>query len=224
MTGDFRMGVIDTDQCRYPAVTPSGIDVKETIVATQLMKSSPSGRASRSRSKVLETASTLFYAEGVRAVGMERIVDTSSVAKTTIYRHFPTKDALVEAFLEKEDAEFWEQWDLASSHGEPEDRIAALCAWIGERVTRPRYRGCPQINVAAEFADDRHPARRIARRHKAEMHRRLIRLASDAGAKAPADTGSQLALLFDGAFVSGGQLAGTDVAGLLTDAAGRLLR
>lgn len=205
-------------------VTPTGIVVNDGIMDRTTTKLSSGSREPRSRSKVLEAATALFYAEGVRAVGMERIVETSRVAKTTIYRHFPTKDALVEAFLENEDAEFWEQWELTIGGQRPDEQIAALCAWVGERILRPRYRGCPQINVAAEFANDRHPARVIGRRHKAEMHRRLVELAAAAGAATPADTGSQIALLFDGAFVSGGQLVGTDASRLLKDAARRLIQ
>ena len=155
---------------------------------------------------------------------MEQIVSTSGIAKTTIYRYFPTKDALVEAFLEKEDREFWNQWEaVAGAHARPADRIDALCRWVGERVVRPRYRGCPQVNVAAEFSDDAHPARIVARRHKMEMHRRLVSLCSAAGNEHPERTGQQIALLFDGAFVSGGQLADVDAGALLADAVRRLL-
>ncbi|HYE42183.1 MAG TPA: TetR/AcrR family transcriptional regulator [Caulobacteraceae bacterium] len=182
-------------------------------------------RSARSRERALATASRLFYALGVRAVGMEQIVETSGVAKTTIYRHFPTKDALVEAFLEREDAEFWSQWEAAiSAASDPHGRIVGLCAWIGERVQRPRYRGCPQVNVAAEFANETHPARAIARRHKTEMHRRLAILCVEAGCPEPDLTAMQIALLFDGAFVSGPRLAGFEAGALLAHAAGCLLR
>jgi AcrR family transcriptional regulator len=60
---------------------------------------------------VLSTASRLFYAHGVRAVGVEWIVAESGVAKTCLYRHFQTKDDLVAAFLEREDQDFWRQWN-----------------------------------------------------------------------------------------------------------------
>lgn len=180
-------------------------------------------RAARSRERVLSVAAQLFYAHGVRAIGMDQIVAQSGVAKTTIYRHFPTKDRLVEAFLEKEDGEFWGQWDDAlDAETDPARCLDALCRWVGERVVRPRYRGCPQVNVGAEFSDDGHPAKVIARRHKAEMRQRLVAMCSAAGSSSPEDAGAQIALLFDGAFVSGSQLADLDLGALLTQAARRL--
>ena len=178
-----------------------------------------------SRETILQAASALFYREGVRAVGMDLIVERSGIAKTTIYRHFPTKDALVAAFLEREDCEFWQQWDdVVSSHAEaPREALFALCDWIGARVSRDNYRGCPQINVAAEFADLEHPARRVAHRHKTEMVERLTALcrrhdASTAGLRA-----QQIGLLFDGAFMSHGRLSSIGAQYLLKDAIKRLI-
>src|SRR5580692_2263416 len=118
--------------------------------------------------KLLSTASRLFYANGVRAVGIEWIVAESGVAKTSLYRYFQTKDELVAAFLEREDREFWQQWDgIIGAAANPKAELMSLLGWIGKRVSRDGYRGCPQINVAAEFADPEHPARKIRSQHKA---------------------------------------------------------
>ncbi|MEO8561300.1 MAG: TetR/AcrR family transcriptional regulator [bacterium] len=187
-------------------------------------KRPPSPRSAREN--VLLTASALFYREGVRAVGMERIVERSGTAKTTIYRHFPTKDALVEAFLEREDREFWQQWDeVTGSHiGAPRDALMALCEWIGARIARDSYRGCPQINVAAEFADAEHPARKVAHRHKSAMHRRLVTLCREIEPVTAHMCALQIALLFDGAFTSRGRLRDLDAPSVLKDAVGKLLR
>src|SRR5690606_31547333 len=117
-----------------------------------VMPTRPSGRSQRARNHALDVASALFYANGVRAVGMEQIAESSGVAKTTIYRHFPSKDELIVAFLEKEDAEFWEQWEVAIARASGDAaRLDALCDWIAGRVTRDGYRGCPQVNVSAEL-------------------------------------------------------------------------
>ena len=104
------------------------------------------------RERILETASGLFYREGVRAVGVDLVVAEAGVAKTSLYRHFRTKDDLIAAFLEREDKDFWRTWDeVTRQHpGDPSGELAAHMDWIGERVGRPRYRGCPQLNVAAE--------------------------------------------------------------------------
>ena len=184
---------------------------------------SPPPPGPRAREQALSVASALFYAHGVRAVGMEQIVEASGIAKTTIYRHFSSKDVLIEAFLEREDAEFWQQWDDVVAHDASGTApLARLCTWVGERVTRDGYRGCPQLNVAAEFADPGHPARILARRHKIEMHRRLDILCREAAVPRASERAMQIALLFDGAFQSDGRLAGFDASDLLRDAVLRL--
>jgi AcrR family transcriptional regulator len=181
-------------------------------------------RSQRARAHALNVASDLFYRGGVRAVGMEEIVATSGVAKTTIYRHFPTKDALIAAFLEKEDDEFWAQWDSVVGICDlPIEKLDALCRWIGERASRAGYRGCPQLNVAAEFADADHPARQVARRHKAEMHRRLQVLCGSVEPRNSEPAAMQIALLFDGAFMNDGRLCGFDAPNLLSHAVHSIL-
>jgi len=175
--------------------------------------------------KVLSTASRLFYANGVRAVGIEWIVAESGVAKTSLYRHFATKDELVAAFLEREDREFWQQWDgvVAAAPANPKAELMSLLDWIGKRVSRDGYRGCPQINVGAEFADPEHPARKIRKRHKIAMLDRLRDIAGRIGVTRPDDTALQLALLIDGAFTSDGRLSKTNAVCILQGGANALL-
>lgn len=174
---------------------------------------------------MLEAASRLFYAHGVRAVGVEWVVTESGVAKTSLYRHFRAKDDLVAAFLEREDHEFWVQWGdvVRTGGGDPMRELLALLDWIGQRVSRKGYRGCPQINVAAEFADPGHPARKIRARHKAEMFGRLQAIVSRTDTPHPADVAYQLALLIDGAFTSDGRLSSVGASRILQTAARALL-
>jgi AcrR family transcriptional regulator len=161
------------------------------------------------REHILATASNLFYEQGVRAVGVDLVVQAASVAKTSLYRYFPTKDDLIVAFLEREDADFWSVWDaVASRHADdPLGEIEAHMRWIGERLSRSNYRGCPQINVAAEFAEHDHPARGVARTHMQALRTRLAAAARRLGATNPDQLGAQLALLVNGAFVSSELLA-----------------
>lgn len=161
------------------------------------------------RKRILDTASTLFYERGVRAVGVDLVVDASGVAKTSLYRHFRTKDDLIVAFLEREDVEFWDLWDeVAARHaGDPLAELEAHMRWIGKRLARANYRGCPQINVAAEFAEADHPAREVARQHMQALRKRLTVLARALGAVRPNDLAAQLCLLVNGAFVSASLLA-----------------
>jgi len=165
---------------------------------------SPPQNAVDVRERILETASALFYRRGVRAVGADLVVEEAGVAKTSLYRHFRTKDDLIAAFLHREDEDFWKGWDNTAQrhHSDPEAELEAQLKWIGERVSRPNYRGCPQLNVAAEFPDLDHPARAVATAHKRELRRRLRDLAERLRAKRPDELAAQLSLLINGAFVS----------------------
>lgn len=219
---------------RYQSVaiwrlTPIGSVVKKGGRRKPIVTAAHAGKSAtrswRARERALAVASELFYRSGVRAIGMEQIVETSKIAKTTIYRHFPTKDTLIEAFLEREDREFWTQWDvIVSTRKTPGAKLDALCDWIGERVCRGGYRGCPQLNVAAEFADAAHPARLVARKHKAEMYRRLQEICRQLDTRNANGAAMQIALLFDGAFMSDGRLKDFDAPNLLRQAVRRISR
>ena len=156
------------------------------------------------KNRILETASALFYRRGVRAVGVDLVVAEAGVAKTSLYRHFGTKDDLIAAFLAREDEDFWGTWDRAAEKhkDDPGAELDAQLEWIGERVGRPNYRGCPQINVAAEFPEADHPARKIAAEHKREMRRRLKGIADRLAVARPDELAGQLCVLVNGAFVS----------------------
>jgi AcrR family transcriptional regulator len=177
------------------------------------------------RDRILETASELFYRRGVRAVGVDLVVEQSGVAKTSLYRHFGSKDDLIAAFLEREDKDFWNTWDQVTAQ-HPDDAAAELgrhFEWIGQRVGRDNYRGCPQINTAAEFPEADHPARKVAQAHMRELRRRLKAIAERLGVAAPDRLAGQLTVLINGAFVSSQIFAPGEAAGLLRHAAHGLI-
>jgi AcrR family transcriptional regulator len=184
---------------------------------------SPDPNATRER--VLETASALFYARGVRAVGVDLIVEQAGVAKTSLYRHFRTKDDLVAAFLEREDADFWETWDrvVERNNGDAVAELDALLVWIGEKLGRPNYRGCPQLNVAAEFSDPAHPARSVAAAHKRELRLRLQGITKRLNVGRPDELAGQLLLVINGAFVSSQVLSPDEATPLLRSTAQALI-
>ncbi|MDB5494780.1 MAG: TetR family transcriptional regulator [Phenylobacterium sp.] len=161
------------------------------------------------RERILETASELFYRRGVRAVGVDVVVEAAGVAKTSLYRHFRTKDDLIAAFLQREDKDFWACWERVAERYEHDAKaeLEAHLTWIAERVGRPNYRGCPQLNVAAEFPDEDHPARVVARSHKEELRRRLQGIAERLQVGRPSDLALQLSVVINGAFVSSQVLA-----------------
>lgn len=177
------------------------------------------------RDRILDTASRLFYERGVRAVGVDLVVLEAAVAKASLYRYFPTKDDLIVAFLEREDLEFWAQWDgVAMQYPEdPAGELDAHMRWIGERLARSNYRGCPQINVAAEFAEQDHPARQVSLRHMQALRGRLLDVAKRLNVPRPKQLAAQLAVLVNGAFVSSGLLGADEATGVLRAALKALL-
>jgi AcrR family transcriptional regulator len=183
------------------------------------------GDSAEVRDRILRTASTLFYQRGVRAVGVDLVVEQAGVAKTSLYRHFHTKDDLIAAFLEREDHDFWNTWNHVTERHktDPLAELEAHLVWIAERVGRPNYRGCPQLNVAAEFPDSDHPARRVAKAHKQELRRRLKGIAERLRAQRPDQLAAQLSLLINGAFVSSQVLSPGEAAPLLLATARSLI-
>jgi AcrR family transcriptional regulator len=153
------------------------------------------------------------------------VVAKAGVAKTSLYRHFRTKDDLIAAFLQREDEDFWDCWSrVAALHeSDPVAELEAHLDWIGERVGRPNYRGCPQLNVAAEFPDSDHPARKVALAHKQELRRRLYGIAERLQVKRPDELAGQLSLLINGAFVSSQVLSPGEAGPLLRATAGALI-
>ena len=182
------------------------------------------GNSDEVRDRILRTASKLFYQRGVRAVGVDLVVEEAGVAKTSLYRHFRTKDDLIAAFLQSEDEDFWRCWNRVTElhKTDPAAELEAHLDWIGERVGRPNYRGCPQLNVAAEFPDADHPARKVASAHKHELRLRLKGIAERLRVKRPDELAGQLSLLINGAFVSS-QVLSPGEAGPLLRATARAL-
>lgn len=173
------------------------------------------------RDRILDTATELFYQEGVRAVGVDLVVDRSGVAKTSLYRHFSTKDDLVVAFLERENGDYWGHWDHIASRPQTsaEAELIEQLQRIADYIALPKYRGCPFLNVATEFPAPDHPARAVAAGHKAELRRRLTGLTRQMGVSKPEALADQLVLLIDGAYVNGHLLGNKGPADSLLPAA-----
>ncbi|BBZ78654.1 TetR family transcriptional regulator [Mycolicibacterium anyangense] len=177
------------------------------------------------RERILATAGELFYREGIRAIGVDTVAERAGVSKTSLYRQFESKDALIAAFASGQDQAYWQWWDgLEERYAQdPHALLEALLSGIAKRIARRDFRGCPFLNLLTEFPDDEHPGRRVAARHKSEMQTRLIGLCGRLGAAEPDRAGSQLALVINGAYASGGVSTSRNLKEDLVDAAGKLL-
>ncbi|WP_341316534.1 TetR/AcrR family transcriptional regulator [Paraburkholderia sp. IMGN_8] len=184
----------------------------------------PKGEVS-ARERILATASDLFYREGIRAIGVDTVVERSGVSKTSLYRVFDSKDALISAFAAEKDRLFWAWWDdVEEKHAEdPRALLDALLSGIAKRIAHPAFRGCPFLNLMTEFPDDNHPGRVIARDNKEEMRARLATIVARLGVGDPNRTASQIALLINGAYVTGLMAESADLKDDLVDAVMKLL-
>jgi AcrR family transcriptional regulator len=169
---------------------------------TNASAASPVAATESVRDRILNTARELFYREGARSVGVDTVVAQSGVAKTSLYRWFPSKDALIVAVLEEEARDRWAGWDYVAARatGDARERLRQQLAGIVRFVSNPNYRGCPFMNVTAEFADQQHPSRAVAREVMEELRRRVRALVDQIGVRDPATLTEQIVMLVDGAF------------------------
>ena len=184
--------------------------------------SSPRAAASPARRRVLDTATGLFYAEGIHAVGIDRIIAEARVAKATFYSHFPSKDELVRAYIEEQDrlgrAAIAELPQVS-----PRETMVAIFDRIGEAAHHPGYRGCPFLNAAAEYPDAANPVRQAIDDHRRWFRNLLRELLVADGHPDPVSTADILVVLWDGLLVSGHIDGSAGLATLARDALTRAL-
>lgn len=152
------------------------------------------------RDRILRVASELFYMEGIRAVGIDRIIKQSGVAKASFYRSFATKDDLTVAYLESRDELKVEKLEKLRQlyPSSPKEQLGALIHDVTEQMGTPDYRGCPFLNAAVEFPDPDHPAHVKLLYIQRSFWSRVQELARESGARQPEELTAQLRMLYDG--------------------------
>ena len=172
---------------------------------------------SEARQRILETADRLFYQEGVRAVGIDRIIAEAGVAKMSLYKHFPSKDDLILAVLKYREQGVLEFFRSAMErHGRKTKKpLRAFFAALKEFFESPGFRGCPFQNAAVELADPAHPGTEFVRGHKQRFSEFLRGLVEESVGKAAAKVAPAVTILVEGALVTAviqGNPAAADVA------------
>lgn len=167
------------------------------------MNSTP--KKSNARKRLLETAERLFYCEGIRAVGVDRIIAEAEVAKTTLYSHFPSKDDLILAALKKREVDIDNMFErsieksVQKGGSHLEGFFAALKKWFQES----RFRGCSFINAAVELADAEHQGSQFSTAHKKRFHARIQEIiAEDYNDSVARQAGPAVSLLVEGAIIN----------------------
>jgi AcrR family transcriptional regulator len=178
------------------------------------------------RERLVRTAYELFTGNGILAVGVDRIVADASVAKTTLYRHFASKDELAVATLERHD-ELWTQGWLAQETARlaasPSGRLVAIFDALDHWARQPGYRGCFYTNSILEIHDRSSGVRAAALWGIARIYEFVRQLTEEAGAADPERLAREIHMLMRGIFVASAEgdlpavAAAADVARVLVE-------
>jgi AcrR family transcriptional regulator len=181
------------------------------------------------QAQLLDAAQELFYRDGIRAIGVDAVVERAGVNKMSLYRRFASKDELVAAYLDRMQDRYQMRFEasIAKHPGSPREQLLQAFEDLVARASSPDYRGCPFLNVSCEFSDPAHPARQSAARNKQYLLTRLTELSEAAGAADPHALAESMALLVDGIYAtsqtygpgSGPMRAAPRIARTLIDAA-----
>ena len=157
------------------------------------------------RERLIEAASELFYAQGLRAVSVDKVIDRAGTTKVTFYRHFQSKDDLIVAYLESRAELERNGVDAAIAHGDGDVDVTLrlMAEHTGAAACSPGFRGCPFINAAAEYPDRDSAVRKVVDAHRDWWTSAFERLVAPLGLADPAAIADDLMLLRDGIMVAG---------------------
>ena len=168
----------------------------------------PATSAKSGRERILEAAYPLFSRSGIRAVGVDTIVEAAGVAKMTLYRNFPSKDDLALAFLELREERWTRAWlwnEVSQRADTPAERLLAIFDVFGEWFARDDFEGCSFINILLEQDAIEDPVREASVKHLANIRELIQELATEAGIDDPDAFSRQWHILMKGSIVAAGE-------------------
>jgi AcrR family transcriptional regulator len=174
------------------------------------------------RDRLLDAADRLFYREGVRAVGIDRLLAEADAAKASLYQHFGCKDQLVASYLERKTVDARAHIAAYLADTPPSQRALKFFDWVVEWAESKDFRGCPLQHTVSELTDAAHPARAVAHGQREWFTERFLEWTKAAGVKEPKATARALVVLFDGA-VAGSEVDGPQRASVARWLARKLL-
>jgi AcrR family transcriptional regulator len=146
--------------------------------------------------RILETADRLFYGQGIRAIGVDTVAAEAGISKRTLYNHFPSKDALIVAYLSRR------LTPIESSDASPEAQLFGVFERLERSFVSDNFRGCPFVNAVAELGEPSHPANKIALAFKEQRRVWFRALLGRLGVTDADRLATQLMLLVDGAIAA----------------------
>src|SRR5262249_4099387 len=180
---------------------------------------------SEARQRILETADRLFYQDGIRAVGIDRIIAEAGGAKMRLFNHFPSKDDLIQAARQyrAECVLTLLRSAMDRHHNKGKNRLRAFFAALKDLFESPGFRGCPFQNAAIELADPTHPGTDFVRGHKQRFSEFLRGLVEQTIVKAAAKIAPAVSVLVEGAIVTAVIQGKSHAADVARDAALKLV-
>ncbi|HEX9837974.1 MAG TPA: TetR/AcrR family transcriptional regulator [Anaerolineales bacterium] len=176
------------------------------------------------KDKVFQTAARMFYQHGYRAIGVDTLAADSGIGKMTLYRHYPSKDDLIVAYLKDSDELFWSNFEqITKDVATAREKLLAFFQALQDYVQTPACYGCPFLNVATEYPETDYPGHQVALEHKQSVRARFRHMAEEAGAKKPEVLADQLFLLMDGAYMASRMFGAKNPAVHLAEAARTLI-
>jgi AcrR family transcriptional regulator len=160
--------------------------------------------AARPRARIVKSARELFYRDGIHTVSVDQIAEAAGTNKTTLYRHFDSKDELVVECLREVARELDRAWaEIERDHaGAPKQQLLAWLRFLAEFKVGSDQRGCAFANAAIQLSDPQHPARRVIEEAKSRHRQMIVGLCRKAGLRDPELLADELFLLGEGARVT----------------------
>ena len=146
--------------------------------------------------RILETTDRLFYGQGIRAVGVDTIAAEIGISKRTLYNYFPSKEALIVAYLSRRAV------PRTVSDRPPLEQILGVFDWLDRWFASKAFRGCPFVNAVAEIGERSHPATKIAVNQKERRRVAFRDILTGLGVADPDGLATQLTILVEGAMAA----------------------
>ncbi|MEH0932268.1 TetR/AcrR family transcriptional regulator [Micromonospora sp. CPCC 205558] len=169
-----------------------------------MTRDEPDARPSEARLRLLRTATRIFYTEGIHSVGVDRIIAEAKVTRATFYRHFPSKDDLILAYLREVhqmDREMVEE--ALAANRSPVDPLLAIAGSIAQNIQSPGFRGCAFLNAAAEYPDTNHPVHQELLTHRQWFLDTITMLMAQVHQETAGPAARHFIMLRDGAMAAG---------------------
>ena len=170
------------------------------------------------KERILETADRLFYLQGIRAIGVDTIAAEIGISKRTLYNHFPSKDALISAYLTRRFVQ------PQPSDKPPVEQILGTFDRLERGFASKGFRGCPFVNAVAELGVEDRAVRKIAIAFKESRRLWFRDLLRQLGVTDAEGLATQLTLLVDGSIAQDLVRNGPSMARAAKEAARVLLR